>query len=190
MIGTVGKTSLLLAYTTNSFPEEYVPTIFDNHRMNVQWEDRTVSLDLYDTAGQEDYDKLRPMSYPGTHVFLICFALSERSTFANIDYKWIPELRKHQVSDIPFILVGTKCDLAVEASKQVTDDEIKKLVEKIGAPTTIKCSAKTSHNLKQVFDTAIHLVMRPQDFGVSDKKKSNNGANSGNGGGKSCCVLC
>lgn len=64
-----------------------------------------VSLGLWDTAGQEDYDRLRPLSYPQTDVFLICFSVASPSSFENVTSKWYPEI-KHHCPDAPIILVG------------------------------------------------------------------------------------
>ena len=69
-----------------------------------------MQLALWDTAGQEDYDRLRPLSYPDTDVLLLCFAVDNPDSFENVADKWAVELHAF-CPGAPIILVGTKTDL-------------------------------------------------------------------------------
>ena len=84
-------------YTTNKFPSEYVPTVFDNYAVTVMIGDDPYTLGLFDTAGQEDYDRLRPLSYPQTDVFLVCFSVTSPASFENVKEKWFPEVSARKV---------------------------------------------------------------------------------------------
>ena len=55
----------------------------------------TLNLYLNLLAGQEDYDRLRPLSYPQTDIFLIGFSTVSTTSFANVKEKWVPEVRHH-----------------------------------------------------------------------------------------------
>ncbi|KAL0346534.1 UNVERIFIED_CONTAM: Rac-like GTP-binding protein RAC2 [Sesamum calycinum] len=156
--GAVGKTCLLISYTSNTFPSDYVPTVFDNFSANVSVDGQTVNLGLWDTAGQEDYNRLRPLSYRGADVFLLAFSLISRPSFENISKKWVPELR-HYAPSVPIVLVGTKLALLVfRSTVSQWGEELKK---QIGAVAYVECSAKTQQNVKAVFDAAIKVVLRP-----------------------------
>ncbi|KAJ7402250.1 hypothetical protein BTVI_88229 [Pitangus sulphuratus] len=73
--GACGKTCLLIVFSKDQFPEVYVPTVFENYIADIEVDGKQVELALWDTAGQEDYDRLRPLSYPDTDVILMCFSI-------------------------------------------------------------------------------------------------------------------
>ncbi|XP_056311430.1 ras-related C3 botulinum toxin substrate 1-like [Danio aesculapii] len=104
------KTKLVIIYTTGKSPNGYVPTVFDNYAVTVMIDGDPLTLGLFDTASQEDYDRLRPLSYSNTDVFLICFSLVDPESFGNVSGKWLPEVR-HYCPNTPIILVGTKLEL-------------------------------------------------------------------------------
>ncbi|XP_052776699.1 ras-related protein ced-10-like [Mya arenaria] len=151
--GGVGKSCLLIAYTTSAFPSKYVPTVFDNYSANIMVDGKAVNLGLWDTAGQEDYDRLRPLSYTGTDVFFICFDLSRPSSFENVEPIWLPEVR-HYCPDIPIVLVGCKADLP----SAVSAADIDKLTKTHGLKYC-ETSALTKKGLKNCFDEATRIAL-------------------------------
>jgi len=157
--GAVGKTCLLVSYTTNDFPKDYVPTVFDNYNATVMVDNQQINLGLWDTAGQEDYDRLRPLSYPQTNVFLVCFSLISEDSYHNITEKWVPEV-SHHAPGVPLLLVGTKCDLRKDPKHKCMATEMgEKLKQDIHAVKYMECSALTQENLKEVFDEAIRAAI-------------------------------
>jgi Ras-related C3 botulinum toxin substrate 1 len=137
---------------------------------------KPINLGLWDTAGQEDYDRLRPLSYPQTDVFLVCFSIISPSSFENVSAKWYPEV-SHHCPSTPIILTGTKLDLrddpeTIERLKEkrmapITYEQGMQKAKEINAVKYMECSALTQKGLKNVFDEAIRAVINP----VTDSKK-------------------
>lgn len=188
--GAIGKTSLIVSYTTNGYPMEYVPTAFDNYSVIVNVNNQPVRLQICDTAGQDDFDSLRPLCYPQTDVFLLCFSVVSPTSFHNIAEKWVPEIRRHCPRS-PALLVGTQCDLRSDVSvlielanyneHPVTEQEAHHFASHIGAVGYKECSALTQKNLKEVFDTAILAAVRfrKPDLISSDESKARAKSSSG-----------
>jgi Ras-related C3 botulinum toxin substrate 1 len=136
-------------------------------------------LGLWDTAGQEDYDRLRPLSYPQTDVFLICFSVVSPPSFENARAKWNPEIM-HHCPETPKLLVGTKIDLRDDADTiarlqdkrmaPISKDQAEAMAKEIGAVKYLECSALTQSGLKTVFDEAIRTVLYPPVVKKKEKK--------------------
>ncbi|KFO32947.1 Rho-related GTP-binding protein RhoV [Fukomys damarensis] len=163
--GAVGKSSLIVSYTCNGYPARYRPTALDTFSVQVLVDGAPVRIELWDTAGQEDFDRLRSLCYPDTDVFLACFSVVQPSSFQNITEKWLPEIRTHN-PQAPVLLVGTQADLRDDVNVLIQLDQggregpvpqpqAQGLAEKIRACCYLECSALTQKNLKEVFDSAI-----------------------------------
>ena len=139
-----------------------------------------VSLNLWDTAGQEDYDRLRPLSYPQTDVFLACFSLISPTSFEHIQQKWHPEII-HHCPGVPIVLVGNKLDLRDDPSTMERLNELRmtpvtkpqglEMAKRINAVKYVECSAKTQKGLKDVFVTAAEVVVSPELYRAASVKK-------------------
>lgn len=188
--GAVGKTSMLLCYTTNTFPTDYMATVFDNYAVNVPYGERTVNLSLWDTAGQDEYKQFRPLSYDKADGFIVAFSLVDRVSFENVASRWIKELRADEKTKrAPVILVGTKLDLRSrggragdDARNVVTTEQGERMAQKIGAKAYVECSALTQDNLKKVFDVSV-------DVSAKTMFEAREGGKTADAGKSGCCVV-
>ncbi|KAI4460273.1 rho family gtpase [Holotrichia oblita] len=167
--GCTGKAYLLEAYIRGEFYERgYIPTIFENYTKEKDIDGESYSLSLSTMGGQEDYDSLRPLSYPNTTCFLLCFSINKRESFTNIESKWVVEIKEY-MPGTPFILVGTKNDLREvddATLKLISVKEGKKLAREIGAERYLECSAKNITTFDDVVVEAVRagLKKRKEDI--------------------------
>ena len=146
---------------------------FNNYTITTFVDSEEVTLSLWDTPGQEDYDRLRPLSYPDTDVFLVCFSVVSQTSFKYGAAKLVPEI-EHYCPDVPKILVGTQLDLlddeaTVKRLKSknhapITPQQGEAMRKQIGAVAYMECSAVTQVGLKEVFDTAARIGCFPEHF--------------------------
>ncbi|XP_030627124.1 rho-related GTP-binding protein RhoB-like isoform X1 [Chanos chanos] len=169
--GACGKTCLLTVLNKDEFPEQYVPTVFETDVADMEVDSKQVQLALWDTAGQEDYERLRPLSYPDTDVILMCFSVDSPDSLENILEKWVPEV-KHFCPNVPIILVANKKDLRNDESVRTELSRLKQepvktevgraMAVRIGAYDYMECSAKTKDGVREVFETATRAAKQVQ----------------------------
>ena len=151
----------------------------ENYVADLYVDSKPIELSLWDTAGVEDYDRQRPLSYPDTDVALLCFSVDNPASFENVPLRWAPEIERY-CPRIPKILVGTKLDLrdnkkVIERLKQrnkapITQQQGKAMQKKLGAVTYMECSALTQVGLKDMFAEAVRIALSPEPV-----KKKNKG---------------
>ncbi|KAK6067344.1 rho GTPase rho [Seiridium cupressi] len=207
--GACGKTSLLSVFTLGYFPTHYVsrpphesagsesatqsspripsnneqiPTVFENYVTDCRVDGKSVQLALWDTAGQEDYERLRPLAYSKAHVILIGFSVDSPDSLDNVKHKWIDEATE-RCPGVPIILVGLKKDLrddpvAVEEMRKkslkfVTQRQGEAIAQEVGARKYLECSSLSGEGVDDVFEAATRAALLTFE--------------KGEGGG--CCVI-
>ncbi|KAI8985810.1 ras family-domain-containing protein [Pilobolus umbonatus] len=175
--GACGKTSLLNVFTRNQFPLIYEPTVFDNYIHEVSVEGKKVELSIWDTAGQEEFDRLRSLSYSDTHVIIVCFSIENRDSLENIPNRWVEELQKGCPQAVT-ILVALKCDLrddeaalkkSGKTTKPILYEEGLEVAKKIHAIRYLECSAKHNRGVRECFEQAAKVAISGK-FHVSNHR--------------------
>ncbi|KFV70890.1 Rho-related GTP-binding protein RhoF, partial [Dryobates pubescens] len=180
--GGCGKTSLLVAFARGDFPKVYVPTVFEKYTASIQLGGKPVTIHLWDTAGQEDYDRLRPLSYANANVVLICFDVTSPNSYENILTKarkplgeWYPEVN-HFCKGVPVLLVGCKTDLRRDQEvlaklqegrlEPISYQQAKAMARQVRAVSYLECSARYQENVGDIFvracAAALHAARRSQ----------------------------
>jgi Rho family protein len=162
--------------------QRYVPTVFENYVTDCRVDGKSVQLALWDTAGQEDYERLRPLAYSKAHVLLIGFSVDSPDSLENVKHKWAEEARE-RCQGVPIILVGLKKDLRDDPLAQeemrkkslrfTTPKQGSDMKEMIGARKYLECSSLTGDGVDDVFEAATRAAL------LSVDKKESNG----------CCVI-
>ncbi|KAK5644621.1 hypothetical protein RI129_005921 [Pyrocoelia pectoralis] len=162
----VGKTSLAVSYSNDTFPHEYIPTAYDNYNVVVQVDGRPIRVELCDTAGEDELNPLRSLCYPGTDVFMLCFSLVRPTSFYSACTRWADELQRLEAA---VVLVGTQADLLNNpdvlqklrrcGEVPITTEQAENLADRLNAPY-VETSAKTCNQLKAAFDEAIILALK------------------------------
>ncbi|XP_008054592.2 rho-related GTP-binding protein RhoD, partial [Carlito syrichta] len=149
-------------------PQSYTPTVFERYNVTLQMKGKPVHLQIWDTAGQDDYDRLRPLFYPDASVLLLCFDVTSPHSFDNVFNRWYPEVN-HFCKKVPIIVVGCKTDLRKDkllvkrlrknGQEPVTYHRGQEVARSVGAVAYLECSARLHDNVHAVFQEAAEVAL-------------------------------
>eukprot|EP01156_Anaeramoeba_ignava_P003388 Anaeramoba_ignava/a222167_10.p1 GENE.a222167_10~~a222167_10.p1 ORF type:complete len:217 (-),score=62.00 a222167_10:515-1165(-) len=179
----VGQNEILISYLEKKYPEGYIQTVFENFSVKLNVDNEEIELSLFQTSGLEEYDSLRPLSYPNSSVVLMFFSIDNHSSYTNIVTKWAGEMR-HYIEGVPVILVGNRVelrddlemikDLKQRGTHLISHEEGLELAKKIKAVKYLECSPQTQKGIKTIFDQAVRVGLnyqKSQKMVYSKKRK-------------------
>ncbi|RDL36115.1 Uncharacterized protein BP5553_06727 [Venustampulla echinocandica] len=189
--GACGKTSLLNVFTRGYFPTVYEPTVFENYVHDIYVDGVHIELSLWDTAGQEEFDRLRSLSYDDTHAIMLCFAVDSKDSLENVESKWVGEIAEN-CQGVKLVLVALKCDLREqgedddeaaegtdgaqrEKKPMITYNQGLEVARRIGALRYLECSAMRNRGVNEAFTEASRVALSVKPNG--DK------------GSTKCCIM-
>lgn len=163
--GACGKTSLLNVFTRGFFPTVYEPTVFENYVHDIFVDGIQMELSLWDTAGQEEFDRLRSLSYDDTQAIMLCFSVDNRPSLENVSTKWLAEINEH-CPGVKIVLCALKCDLREEHEKEepegqalISYAEGLEAAKRIGALRYLECSAMRNRGVSEAFTEAARVAL-------------------------------
>uniref|UniRef100_A0AAY5K4U4 Rho-related GTP-binding protein RhoH n=1 Tax=Esox lucius TaxID=8010 RepID=A0AAY5K4U4_ESOLU len=157
----VGKTALLVRFTSETFPDCYRPTVYENTGVEVFMDGVQISLGLWDTAGNDMFRQIRPMSYQQADVILVCYSVANHASFASVRQKWIGEIREN-LPRVPVLVVATQTDQREAGSHRsscLSAAEGKRLAQDVRAKGYLECSSLSNRGVQQVFECAVRTAV-------------------------------
>ncbi|KAF4510983.1 hypothetical protein G6O67_002825 [Ophiocordyceps sinensis] len=170
--GACGKTSLLNVFTRGYFPTVYEPTVFENYVHDIFVDSVHIELSLWDTAGQEEFDRLRSLSYDDTDLIMLCYSVDSKDSLENVESKWVGEIADN-CPGVKLVLVALKCDLREQGDEDeagaegggrekgplINYDDGLEVARRIGATRYLECSAMRNRGVNEAFTEAARVAL-------------------------------
>lgn len=189
-------------FTRGYFPQVYEPTVFENYVHDIFIDGQSVQLSLWDTAGQEEFDRLRSLSYSDTHCIMLCFSIDSPDSLENVQTRWVGEIADN-CEGVKLVLVALKCDLRSNEDTDVDNHEEESfnpynqsnpyqqsrrlisyeeglaVAKKVGALRYLECSAKKNRGVNEAFSEAARCALNARPKGANDNESEK----------KSCVIM-
>ncbi len=186
----VGKTSLLLSYTDNYFPDSHIATIGIDYKIKTLTINGVqLKLQIWDTSGQERFRSMTHTFLKTANGIVFAYDITNKKSFEGIK-DWIKDAENNGAG-FEKILIGNKCDL--EGKREVSKD----MLDKFGNKKKIKTfetSAKTNINVTDSFDYLAKLIVKDktkeeiiEKFGERNESINISKKKSENKSKKECC---
>ncbi|KAK1995436.1 ras family protein [Colletotrichum falcatum] len=187
--GACGKTSLLNVFTRGYFPTVYEPTVFENYVHDIFVDNVHIELSLWDTAGQEEFDRLRSLSYgrivdqgglnnigllgaDDTDLIMLCYSVDSKDSLENVESKWVGEIADN-CPGVKLVLVALKCDLREadneeeegtegqqrEKRPMINYEQGLEVARRINALRYLECSAMRNRGVNEAFTEAARVAL-------------------------------
>jgi Rho family, other len=170
--GACGKTSLLNVFTRGYFPTVYEPTVFENYVHDIFVDNIHIELSLWDTAGQEEFDRLRSLSYDDSDLIMLCYSVDSPESLENVESKWVGEITEHCPS-VKVVLIALKCDLReaqdedagggdnppASTKPTIGYEQGLEVARRINAMRYLECSAMRNRGVNEAFTEAARVAM-------------------------------
>lgn len=116
----VGKSSLMLRYTADTFSTDLIGTVgvnFKNKKVHIN--DECLMVQVWDTAGQEQFHRITSSYYKSAHGIMVVFDVSDKKSQENVEY-WIKNIKSHASDTVHVVLIGNKIDLRAPSAASST----------------------------------------------------------------------
>ncbi|XP_046387271.1 GTP-binding protein Di-Ras2 isoform X2 [Ischnura elegans] len=191
--GGVGKSSLVLRFVKGTFRESYIPTIEDTYRQVISCNKNICTLQITDTTGSHQFPAMQRLSISKGHAFILVYSVTSRQSLEELRPIWdaIRETKGAELSGIPVMLVGNKCDEGEGeggGAREVRTDEGEAEAQRWGC-NFMETSAKTNHNVKELFQELLNMEKNRNISLQLDSKKKGKGGGGGKGKMKEKCSV-
>ena len=171
-IGSVGKSSLVLRFVYDEFTDKYDPTKADSYKKIYQIDEKSYSLEILDTAGEESFSAIRDNYYKHAQGFLIVYDVTNIKSLKETEQIYSHIQRVRNSNKFPAVLVGNKSDLATK----VSEEDVNLLIKELNIPH-LTTSAKETINVVPAFEQVAKLII--PTIVVSSKPVNTKG----------CCII-